>query len=502
MPALDNAPILVGVGQHIAKDPDLATAIEPMDMMELAARGAQDDAETKDLLSKVDSVRVVNIFSWRYADPAGLLAERVGASPAEKLYTTLGGNTPQWLVNETAQKVASGEIRLALVAGAEAVLSTTRARREGTTLPWTPLATVRPAMIGDGRPGSAEVEVQHGAAHPIAVYPMFDNALRAAKGRTIQEHQQRLGRLYASLAQVAVDNPYAWFRDGKNAEQIATVSDANRMVGFPYTKYMNAILDVNQGAAIIMTTVGEARRLGIPQSKWVYLLGCADAIDLWFVTERVNYTTSPAIRRAGQRALEAAGLTIDQIDYFDLYSCFPAAVQLGCDMLGIPEDDPRPLTVTGGLPYAGGPGNNYSMHAIATMAERLRAQPQAKGLVTALGWFITKHAVGVYSSTPNESEWRRPDMAADQQELDTMPHPELADQPNGPATIEAYTVMHGRDGQPLSAIIIGRLQDDRRFIANADADRSALESMTKTEMIGAAGSVRHDDAENKNLFAL
>ena len=156
MPALDNSPILVGVGQHTAKDPDLATAIEPMDMMELAARSAQDDAETNDLLSRVDSVRVVNLFSWRYNDPAGLLAQRVGAPSAEKVYTTLGGNTPQWLVNETAEKLASGDIRLALVAGSEAVLSTTRARREGTTLPWTPFATERPSMIGEARPGGNE----------------------------------------------------------------------------------------------------------------------------------------------------------------------------------------------------------------------------------------------------------------------------------------------------------------------------------------------------------
>lgn len=502
MPDLDNAPILVGVGQHTDREPDLANAMEPMEMMALAARRAQDDAEAKDILSKVDSVRVVNLFSWRYSDPPGLLAERVGASPAEKLYTTLGGNSPQWLVNETAEALASGQIRLALVAGAEAVLSTTRARREGVTLAWTPRAEGRPPMIGDARPGGSEMEVQHGAAFPIAVYPMFDNALRAAKGRSIQEHQQHLGRLSASLAQVAVDNPYAWFRDGKSAEEIATVTDTNRMVGFPYTKYMNAIMDVNQGAALIMTTVGEARRLGIPQSKWVYLNGCADAIDIWLVTERVNYTTSPAIQRAGRRALEAADLTIDQIDYFDLYSCFPSSIQISRDMLGIPEDDPRSLTVTGGLPYAGGPGNNYTMHAIATIVERLRAQPEAKGLVSALGWFITKHAIGVYSSTPNEGEWRRPDMTADQQEIDTMSHPELDDQPSGPATIEAYTVMHDRDGLPLSALIIGRLQDGRRFISNAEGGRSELESMTQTEMIGAAGRVRHDDAENKNLFVL
>ncbi len=273
-------------------------------------------------------------------------------------------------------------------------------------------------------------------------------------------------------------------------------------MAFPYTKYMNAIMNVDQTAAIIMTSVGEARRLGIPESKWVYLLGSADATDLWYVTDRVNYHSSPAIERAGQRALEAAGVTIGQIDHFDLYSCFPAAVQIARDMLGIPEDDARSLTLTGGLPYAGGPGNNYSLHGIATMAERLRAQPESTGLVSAMGWFFTKHAAGIYDTAPKEGDWNRPDMAADQRELDAMTHPELVAEPAGPATIETYTVLHDRDGQPEYAIVIGRLTDGSRFIANTEPDRSALQAMTTTEMVGAKGAGRHDGASGKNVFAL
>ena len=497
----DSDPILVGVGQSTIRSENPEEGMEPLEMMALAARIAEEDAETKKLLSRVDSVRVVNIISWRFPDPAGLLAERVGASPRETLYTTIGGNSPQWLVNETAEKIARGEVGIALLAGAEAFDTVRRAQQRGATLPWTP-AGERPTMVGESRRGIRDVEIQHGAAQAYTIYAMFENALRAAKGRTIEEHQQRLGRLCASFAHIAADNPYAWFRDGKSAERIATVSHDNRLVAFPYTKYMNAILNVDQTAAIIMTSVGEARRLGIPESKWVYLLGCADATDLWYVTDRVNYSSSPAIQRAGQRALEAAGVTIDQIDQIDLYSCFPAAVQIARDMLGIPEDDPRSLTVTGGLPYAGGPGNNYSLHGIATVVERLRTQPGSTGLVTAMGWFLTKHAVGIYSSAPKEGDWHRPDMAADQRELDAMAHPELVAEPDGPATIETYTVLHGRDGQPEYAIVIGRLADGSRFIANTEPDRSLLQAMTKTEMVGASGAVRHDRTSEKNVFTL
>lgn len=496
----DNCPIIVGVGQHTVRGEDVEGAMEPVDMMALVARRAEEDAETKELLRRVDSVRVVNIFCWRYSDPAGLLAERIGASPKDKAYTTLGGNSPQRLVNETAEKIARGEIGVALLAGAEAVNTVRRARQRGVTLPWTARGE-RPQMIGDRRPGSSELEMRYGAAAPIQVYPLFENALRAHKGWSLEEHRQRLGKLCESLSRAAAENPYAWFRDGKTADQIATVSNDNRLVGFPYTKYMNAIMDVDQAAGVIMTSPAQARRLGIPESKWVYLLGCADATDIWYWSERANFYSSPAIERCGRRALESAGLTMEQIDYFDLYSCFPVAVQLGRDMLGIPEDDPRPLTMTGGLPYFGGPGNDYSMHAIAAMAERLRAQPGAVGMVTALGWYITKHAAGVYSTTPKEAEWRQPDMTADQQEINAMPHPELVEQAGGAATIETYTVIHDRDGKPDYAIIVGDLEDGRRFLANAEPDASVLGEMTKREMVGVRGRVNHDDATGKNIFA-
>ncbi len=496
----DNRPIVVGAGQHTVRD-GAEGALEPVDMMALVARKAEEDAETKDLLARIDSLRVINVFSWRYSNAPALLAERTGAAPREKLYTTLGGNSPQWQVNETAEAIARGDVKVALIAGAEAVNTVRRARQRGIELPWTPSGG-KAELAGDRRLGSREIELQHGASAPIQVYPLFENALRAHKGRSLKEHRARLSRLCGSLSAVAAQNPYAWFRDGKTGDQIVIPTAENRYVGYPYTKYMNAIMDVDMAAALIMTSAGEARRLGIPESKWVYLLGCADATDIWYPTDRVNFYSSPAIERCGRRALEAAGLAIGQIDYFDLYSCFPIAVQIGRDMLGVAEDDPRPLTMTGGLPYFGGPGNNYSTHAIAAMVERLRAQPGAKGLVTALGWYITKHAAGVYSATSSDREWRRPDMSADQQEIDTMPHPELAEQPEGAATIETYTVMHDREGKPDYGIVVGRLEDGRRCIANVAGGVEVLEGMTKREMVSASGRVRHDDPSGKNLFEL
>jgi acetyl-CoA C-acetyltransferase len=272
------------------------------------------------------------------------------------------------------------------------------------------------------------------------------------------------------------------------------------MVGFPYPKFMNAIMEVDQGAALLITSESYARELGIPQDRWVYHVGGGEAIDHWFFTERVNYHSSPAIKVAGRRAFDTAGVSIDDIAYFDLYSCFPCAVQIGRDALGIAPDDTRSLTVTGGLPYFGGAGNNYTTHAIATMVDKLRAEPEKVGLVSGLGWFATKHAIGAYGAKQPEREWSRGDVKADQAEVDAMPHPDVVEEPDGAATVETYTVVYGRDGAPAQGIVIGRLDDSRRFIANTPVDQSLFESMVSQEFIGTKGTVRHDASTGTNVF--
>ncbi len=495
----DGLPILVGAGQ-VTQRPGTARPREPLALMAEAARLAEADAGPGDLLRSLDSVRVVNVISWPSKEPPRDLAKALAVAPREQLYTYIGGNTPQMLVNDAATRIHDGELRLVLIAGAEAVYSARRARAQSVDLGWSPRGNPTPDA-GDPRPGVSEMEAKHGATLPARVYPLFENALRARYGHTIEQHQQEIGRLFASFSAVAADNPDAWFREAKSAEEIATPDADNRYVGFPYTKYMNAIIDVDQGAALLLTSVGEARRLGVPADRWVYLWGCGEATDHWFVTERVNYYSSPAIRAAGQRALSIAGVGIDEIKYFDLYSCFPSAVQIARDMLGISPDDERPLTVTGGLPYFGGPGNNYVTHSIAAMVERLRADRGAIGLVTANGWYVTKHAIGIYSASPPRREWQRTDPAIDQTAVDAEPHPQPVEAPSGTATVETYTVLFDRDGAPVQGIVIGRTPDGRRLIANTPEDRALLESMTQREMVGAHGRVDHDSASGINTFS-
>lgn len=491
-------PVIVGGGQVTHRGDDPAQAPEPLEMMARAARLAADDAGVPTLVEKLDSVQVVNILSWSYADAPGALAERLGAHPKETIYSGIGGNTPQYLVNQTADRIAAGKVGIALIAGVEMLHSSRKARRLGVDLPWTP-RTPPKRVDGEIRPGTTEAETAHGARMPIEIYPLFENALRAAKGLSLAEHRRRLGELCAAFTRVAAANPNAWFRQARTPDEITTVTPANRMVGFPYPKYMNAIMEVDQSAAVLLTSAARARELGVPEDRWVYLWGGAEANDHWFVSDRVNYHTSPAIRAVGQAALRQAGASIEQIEYIDIYSCFPAAVQIGRDMLGIAEDDPRPLTLTGGLPYHGGPGNNYTTHAIVEMVKRLRDQPNAFGLVTALGWYVTKHAIGVYSGRHPGTEWSR-DISGLQPVIDAEPHPPTEAEPDGPATVETFTVIHGRDGAPERGIIIGRLKNGRRFIANAEPDQATLEAMEREETVGRAGRVSRDPATGLNIF--
>jgi len=507
-----NYPVLIGAGQLTNHPKNIEEAIEPIEMMERVAREAEKDAGSPGLLAKLDSVQVVNMLSWSYIDAPGGLAARLGAEPRHTVYSPIGGETPQRLINETAQAIAEGRVGLALLAGAEAMESRGLARKLDANLPWERGTPRR--IDGENRPGFTETEARHGAATPTRVYPLFENAIRAHLGHSVKEHQRTLGELCSRFASVAEANPYAWFQEARKPEEIAGVLPDNRMVGFPYPKLMNAIMEVDQAAAVIMAGSETARELGIPEDRWVYVHGCGDAIEKWFVSERVDYHSSPAIRAATQRALGMAGVDVDDIAMFDIYSCFPSAVQLGIDALGVKPGDARPLTVTGGLPYAGGPGNNYVMHSVATMLQRLRESPGEYGLVTGLGWFATKHSVGAYSARSPKGVWRRSDPAIDQRSVDAMESPPFVEQAEGEAMVETYTVIFNRDGEPEQGIVIGRLGSGQeqgtgnmeqgkqsaspRFFANTPADRELMLAMTREEFVGRRGRVR--TADGRNVF--
>jgi acetyl-CoA C-acetyltransferase len=480
MPLDPRLPVIVGVGQSLRKpEPaDIPTVAEPVDMMVDVLRQAGADSGTGDaLLRRADSVRTVDIISWRYVNAAVLVAERLGASPRQTTSTTIGGNSPQALVNDSAAAIQRGELDVALIAGAEAVYTRLVARKANAFLQWTQQVdddAPPPEVFGDARPGTNDVEMARSLVIPTQVYPLFENALRAAAGRSVDEHQRVVSELWARFSEVASKNPYAWSPEARTAEEIRTTTPDNRMIGFPYPKYMNANIQTDQAAALILCSVEAARAAGVPEDRWVFVHRGADACDHWWVSERDSMTESPGIRVCGQ----ALG-GVDQVDHVDLYSCFPSAVQVAAAELGFDLD--RQLTVTGGLCFAGGPGNNYVTHSIAAMCEVLRGDPGTTGLVTALGWYLTKHSLGLYSTSPPAASAYS--QAHPQAEIDRLPRRQYVGEHDGPVTVETYTVMHERDGTPVLGIVACLLPDGRRAWGNVN-ETGLLKAMAQEEFCG------------------
>ena len=495
-----NTPVLIGAAQFTWRG-GAEGAPTPLDLVTRVARGAAADAGLPaSALGDLDGIGVVGFTVDapgalaelpvpRLVNPPASLAKALGATPRWSVYTHMGGNSPQHLINVTAERIARGEMDFALVVGAEFLGSIMRRLAKG--LPFEGYGdeeTQAPPRVGDARPGVTPQEEAHGLGMPVNTYPMFENALRARDGRSLEAHQRRLGRLFAPFTKVAAANPDAWFPTERSPEELVAVGPNNRMISYPYPKFLNAIMQVDQSAAVLIASVEKARALGVAGDRLVYLHGCADAHDLWFPLERQNYHSSPAMRLTGQKALEMAGIGVSDLTHIDLYSCFPSAVQIGAESLGLDLDDARGLTVTGGLPYFGGPGNNYALHAIATLVHRLRGRPDDWGLSTANGWFLTKQSTGVYSAKPPTAPFEREDPAIIQRAIDALEHPPIIEAPEGPATVETYTVVHARQGYRMG-IVIGRDAEGRRFVANTPRDEATLRGMEAVEQIGRRGMV-------------
>jgi acetyl-CoA C-acetyltransferase len=400
------------------------------------------------------------------------------------------------MVNRFAEEIAGGETELALICGAELLRSTQNARKAGLAIDHNEDPGGEPTRVGDKRFGYSDEEARHDLRAAIHFYPLLENAIRSGLKRDVASHMTAMGRLFARLAAVAHDNPLATRREGYSAEQLSKVSDDNRWICFPYPRLMNANAIIDQAAAVLMTSVGKAREWGIPQDRWVFLHGCADGTDIWFVSERPRLDASPAIKGCARVALDMAGKTAADVAAFDLYSCFPSAVEVAMTEIGIDTDDPRPVSVTGGLPFFGGPGNNYVTHSIAEMMNVVRKRPRSFGMVTANGNYLTKHSAGLYSTEPTMGPWRREDPKRLQAELDAGPKQRVNTRPDGTGTIETYCVTYGREA-PERAYIYGRLDgSDDRFVAMADDDPALLADMLTKDQLGRRVSVREKDGRN------
>jgi acetyl-CoA C-acetyltransferase len=458
----ERLPVVVAGGQVRERQ----VAVSALDLMASAAEQCLGQAPA--LARAVDRVSVVNVMSPVPPAPAAALARRLRLAPRRTEVSTIGGNSPQWLVNRAAADVAAGRAGAVLVAGAEAQ----RTVKAMASPPPDPAEQRLPAdpVVGDGRAGVGQAELDAGLIAPVHVYALFESVLARRAGRSFEEHRRALGELMAPFTAVAASHPQSWFPQRRSPEELATVGPQNRLVAEPYPKLLCAVINVDQGAALLVTSLAAARRAKVAD-RAVFCLSGAEANDVWFPSARPDPGSSPGIAAAVGAALAAAGLGVDELSAFDLYSCFPCAVEMAAEAIGLSVDDKRGLTVTGGLPYFGGPGNNYTLHAIATMADHLR-RAGGTGLVTGLGWYATKHAVGVYGADPPPSGWRAGDTSQAQAAIDAGAA-EVTGEAVGAATVIASTVVAGRHGSVQAVPVLARLDDGRQVAAAAEEEELA-----------------------------
>ncbi|GAB2485621.1 acetyl-CoA acetyltransferase [Jatrophihabitans fulvus] len=486
----DSTPVLVGVGQ-VADPIDAAEYHRwgAVDLAAEAARAALDDAGLDG--SHVDTVAGVRQFEistpistaplGRSDNYPRSVARRVGADPRHAVLDVAGGQAPQHLITEFAKKIARGEVGTVLLFGSEAISTTRRFAGQDDAPDFTETVGGQLEDRGFGLDGLMEPEqLEHGLFDAPSQYGLLDNARRARLGLTRDAYRQDMARLFAPFTEVAAANPYAAAPVRRSADELAEVTERNRMIAEPYPRYLVARDQVNQGAAVVLTSVGAARAAGVPESAWVYLHGYADLREQNLL-DRADLSRSPASVRAAATALERAGLTPDDLSTLDLYSCFAIAVSNICDGLGLRTDDPRGLTLTGGLPFFGGAGNNYSMHAVAETVRRVRENPGAPGFVGANGGVLSKYSAAVYSTEARA--WEEHDDDAAQASLDAVPGPQLAVSPSGTATVETYTVQYGRGG--TTGVVIARRDDGCRVIATTPTgDDATVAALLEDDVFG------------------
>lgn len=471
-----NTPILVGVGQSLQDIPqDLTQISSAADLAGLAAMRAVKDTGI-DIIPHIDVVACVRIFSdsspshrssfGRAKNFPRAVARRIGARPTRAVYDVIGGQSPQKLIGEFSKALHQGQHKSVLIAGGEALANAKACQRAGLSPDWTEEdeGSLEDRGFGDQDALISPDEIRHGMLQPMMYYAMMETARRAKLGLTLDAYRAEMGQLLAPFSEIAARNPYSMFPKAFTAEALITPSAENRVQTTPYLKNLVAKDSINQGAAVILTTTGHAKALGIPADKWIYLHAYVDLEDR-VTLKRPELEHSDALEQAITQALTYANLTASQIAFFDIYSCFPIVLYNAQKSLGMSNTDPRPLTLTGGLPFFGGPGNNYTLHGIASMVETLRDNRQDYGLVLGNGGWMSKHSVGIYAARPKAGDWEPCDSSPTQALLNDRPVPRLATKPRGKASIKSYIVLHMR-GQPVLIIIIASLiSNGARFYA-------------------------------------
>ncbi len=485
----DRIPVIVGVGQINDRPEQPGDGLDPVGLMAEALRRADADAG-HGLLADCDSLAVVAQLGWPQLNPVDeKLADRLGIDPSHRMQTAMpNGDSPILLLNEAANRIGRGDAKICAVTGGEALRTAAglAAMKKDAT-------GEKPNALRDAthrvRKGYAQ---SYGLIVPTDVYPLYENAGRAAYGQSLAEGQAESGQIWARMSEVAAENQGAWIRTPVTAEDIVTPTESNRPIAFPYTKLQVANASVNQGAGFIMTSLAEAKRRGIASDRLVHVGYGAAAHESGNFLERDRYDASPSLVVSLEKTMELNAVTVGDLAHVELYSCFPCVPKMARRVLGWPVD--KSATVFGGLTFGGGPIGNYMSHAVAAMVEALRGTTD-KGLLFANGGYATHNHTILLSGCPTDAQF--PQDFDYQAEADRRRReiPSLDEHYSGPATVETYTVHYDRSGAPRSGVVIARTPEGARTLARISADdveTIAFFTDGKAEPVGTSGTIHRN----------
>ncbi|MFW9969363.1 MAG: hypothetical protein ACFFDF_04120 [Candidatus Odinarchaeota archaeon] len=497
-----NIPVIVGAAQ-ITQRKDIKVPVDPIGLIAKASNNALDSCGVDELRYEIDALYMSTISSWIYNDPPTKLSNLLNINPKAKYSAPISGNMPQFLVNKAARSISLRENKVVLISGGEASYSRYRAKKGRIILNW---PKPPPKAVNEAHKAIifylSQLENQYKLTNPTYVYALIETALRVASGRTLKEHLEYVGKLYERFSKIASENPYAWERNHYKAEEIFTPKTDNRIICHPYTKHMVANLYVDQAASLIITSEEVANNFGIDTKFWVYPMGGVDLKNIFYLSQRPKLYDSPAIREASRLVLDQAGLKLEDIDAFDLYSCFPCMVEIAKREIGIEEGDPRNLTLTGGLSFFGGPFSSYSMHSIVSAVNLIQKNPSMKIMVLANGGYNTAQSIGIYGNKPPAKAWDENDYEEIQNSMINKSLPTPIVKAYGNLTIEGYTIIHDRKGLPDYGVVIGRLESGERTFASIITDSETFLRLEKLEIVGKTYKVVYDDDLKRNRLLI
>lgn len=465
-------PVVIGLGITQQKG-SYAELDEALFLMEKVAMQAINDCGNSKIKDFIDVIDIPKGF-WRYRDPGKWIAEKNNFSNAKTSVNKIGV-LQQHLINNTCNKIIKGEIRAGLILGGESRAKMIAALKEGIEYKEMELSTNPDQYVKAKDDLYGEGEAEALGLMAVGYYAVMESAMRKSKNLTLKEHEDYLGSMYADFSEIASKNQYAASDKSISKDQIMLANSDNKPMAYPYNKYHCTSWNVSQASAILICEEGLADQLNISKQKRIYPMASSETNHMIALIQRPSLISSAGLKLASEKINEVVDKHSINLNLIDLYSCFPVAVQQFENVLNLNTKTSR--TITGAMPFAGGPLNNYMLHATVQALLKLRSE-SGHSLITGVSGMMTKQSFCLWSS-----EYQMPfyhaDVTKKAQQLD-KPIP-ISNAKHGNGIVIGYTVLYEGTKPTLGVFYIEDSQGERKVVTSED--KAVITSMREEEWI-------------------